>query len=116
MDHEEVLFERFACDWQGMLRLGVAKMVGKFHDHDAEAALDEVGAVLLLNHQLTTLAWTAFSDAVYANGSDISGGIKLNQGWKAFTEECGIWGVLSEKDAACANSLIFMEVALTLRP
>mmetsp|Transcript_61441 Transcript_61441/g.121547 ORF Transcript_61441/g.121547 Transcript_61441/m.121547 type:complete len:521 (-) Transcript_61441:274-1836(-) len=115
VDHEDVLFERFACDWQGMLRLGVAKMVGKYHALDAEAVLDEVGAVLLFHHMLTSLAWTAFADAVYASGSDVRCGVKLNQGWKAFTEECNIWSGMSEKDAACANSLIFMEVDRTDR-
>jgi len=32
----------------------------------------------------------------------------VNDGWKAFTIDCGIWEGLSEKDAASKNSLIFM--------
>lgn len=118
VDHEEVVFERFAADWQAMLRLGVAKYIiknddGGSADDDGDGVPDEVedvGAVLFLNHPLITYAWLMFADAVYGNGSDISIGIKLNQGWKAFTEECKIWSHLSEKDAACANSLIFMDV------
>lgn len=118
VDHEEVIFERFISDWQSMLRLGLGKMIVK---NDDDGAMDEdedgvpdevedVGAVMLMNNHLCTLAWTMYSDAVYGGSGSLDIGCKLNQGWKAFTDECGIWSHKSEKDATCANSLIFIEV------
>ena len=123
-DHDEVLFERFSGDWQRALLLGVARMIG---EHDADAAADDdgdgvpdeiedVGAVLLLQNQLYTLAWQWYSDVVYsAGGFDLDVGIKQNEGWKAFTEDCGVWANLSKKDAASKNNLIFMAVDKTDR-
>ena len=47
-DHDAVLFERFAVDWQRALRLGVARMIGEFDadakaDDDGDGVPDEVG-------------------------------------------------------------------------
>ena len=41
-----------------------------------------------------------YSDCVYGMGSDIELGIKQNEGWKAFCNEIGIWGDMSQKDQA----------------
>ncbi len=118
VDHAEVVFERFVTDWQCVLRLGLAKMImtsddGGTVDADGDGLPDEVedvGAVLLMHHQLCTLAWMWYSDAVFGSGSDLDVGVKLNQGWREFTGDCGIWSHMSQKDAACANSLIFLDV------
>ena len=118
VDHEDIIFERFVSDWQAVLRLGVAKMIARndddgLEDDDGDGVPDEVedvGAVLFINHQLITLAYLWYADTLYASGMDLESGIKLNQGWKAFCDDCHIWKHMSEKDAACANSLIFMEV------
>jgi hypothetical protein len=48
-DHTEVLFERFATDWQLALRLGIAKFVVDkkvgAHDTDGDGVDDEVEEV-----------------------------------------------------------------------
>lgn len=112
VDHDDIIFKRFASDWQVMVRMGGGKLIANSDDgtNDAAEEVEEVGTVLLFNHQLCTLAYQWFSDAVYSSSGDLNIGVKLNQGWKAFAEECKIWEHMSEKDAACANSLIFMEV------
>jgi len=112
VDHEDIIFKRFASDWQVMVRLGGGKLIAKSDDgaNDAAEEVEEVGTVLLFNHQLCTLAYLWFADAVYSSSGDLNIGVKLNQGWKAFIDECKIWEHMSEKDAACANSLIFMQV------
>ena len=37
-------------------------------------------------------------------------GIKQQEGWKAFTEEVGVWEKLSKKDQASKNNLIFVRL------
>ena len=41
-----------------------------------------------MHHELLCLAYAFFSDPVYGSGGDLDIGIKQNDGWKAFTEEC----------------------------
>ena len=95
-------------------------------DNDAQGTLDEdgdgvpdevedVGAVLLLQNQLYSLAWLWYSDVVYGGGDDLEAGIKQNEGWKAFTADVGVWGPMSQKDQASKNNLIFMAVDRTDR-
>lgn len=97
-------------------------MIGEYDaaaaaDADADGIPDEiedVGAVLLMQGQLATLSWLWYSDVVYsAGGFDLDIGIKQQEGWKAFTEDCGIWSALSKKDSASKNNLIFMAVDKT---
>lgn len=98
LDHDEVVFERFAVDWQMALRLGVARMIS---DNDDEGKLDEdddgvpdevedVGAVLLKHAQLYTMVYLFYADAVYSGGGDLQTGMKENEGWKALSDNIGI--------------------------
>ena len=98
VDHDEVIFERFAIDWQIALRLGVARMIS---DNDEEGKLDEdddgvpdevedVGAVLLTYAQLYTLVYWFYADAIYGGGGDLETGMKENEGWKALSDNIGI--------------------------
>jgi hypothetical protein len=66
--------------------------------------------VLLAHHELLTLAYSFYSDAVYGAGDDLDIGIKQNDGWKALTEDCGIWAHLEKSKASGNNSLAFMAV------
>ena len=117
-DHEEVLFERFATDWHLALRLGLTKVVTDndeqgVEDKDADGIPDEledVGAVLCQHHELLCLVYNFYADAVYGAGDDTDTGIKQNDGWKAFTDDCKLWGDIPLAKASGNNSLIFMAV------
>jgi hypothetical protein len=83
-DHEEVLFERFASDWQLILRLGVLRMIRE-HDDNAAAdddgdvipdELEDVGAVMFMHHPVIARAWLFYADALYGSGDDLQTGIK----------------------------------------
>lgn len=115
-DHNEIVFERFATEWQMVLRLGVAKLVT---DNDNQGAADadgdgvpdeveDVGAVMFMHNQLTTLMWFFYADAIYGAGDNLDTGIKQNEGFKSMTEEAGIWTHLSTADAAVKNNSIYM--------
>ena len=120
-DHEEVLFERFATDWQIILRLGVYKMVTEGDDDgkadgDGDGVADEledVGAVMFFNAALYSLAWLWYSDVIFSGGSDLSTGVKKELGWKSFADDVGVWEQMSEADKAGKNTLIFMAVDKT---
>ena len=122
-DHEEVLFERFACDWQLALRLGIARMVQDADDDgagddDGDGVPDEVedvGAVLLVQSQLVCLTWYWFADAVYGAGDDLEIGMKENEGFKAFTDTIGVWSHLNKKDQSNKNNQVFSAVDKTDR-
>ena len=114
-DHEEVLFERFSADFQACIRLGLAKMVTDYDeqgtaDDDGDGVPDEledVGHVLCEHHELLVLAHTTYADAMYGAGTDLDVGVKMNDGWRCFNEECHVWDGLPESRKNNA-SLIFM--------
>jgi hypothetical protein len=119
-DNEEVVFERFASDWQLALRLGLVKLItenddGGVGDTDGDGIPDEVedvSALLFQYNQLWSTAYLAYADAVYGAGDDLDTGMKENEGWKAFTEDIKVWSSinLSVKDASQKNNLIFMSI------
>ena len=73
----QVIFERFRCDWQRALRLGAAKLISEYdddalNDEDGDGVPDEVedlGAVLFINNELYTLAWSWYADAVFSGNT-----------------------------------------------
>ena len=115
-DHKEVEFERFASEWQLALRLGVGKLITDFDDggegdEDGDGVPDEVedcAQVLCEHHALICRAYAFYSDAVYSGGNELVVGIKENNGWAAFTKDCGVWDHLALSKASGNNSLIFM--------
>ena len=72
-----------------------------------------MGAVLFLNNELYTLAWQFYADAAYSGSNDLENGIKGQLGWKAFTDDIGVWEHLKEADQAVKNTSIFMAVDKT---
>ena len=82
-------------------------------DEDGDGIPDEVedvGAVLFMQNETIVLTWQYYSDCVFAGGDDMETGMKREEGWRAFTEEVGLWEGLSKKDQTMKNNLIFMAV------
>ena len=113
-DHEEIVFERFASDWQRVLRFGIHKAVtdmggSQARDDDGDGVPDEIadiGAVLFVNNELYTLAWLVYSEVVVSSSSDVDGGVKGN-GWRQFTDDIKVWEHLKESDKAVKDTSVF---------
>ena len=114
--HAQLSLERFVSDLQVALRLGVVKLITDNDDDGAgggggaaagggdgavglstargawvSGEVLDVALVLHRHHELCCLAFSFYADAVYRSGSDLDIGVKVNDGWKAFTIDCGIW-------------------------
>jgi len=57
-----------------------------------------------------SLAWMWYSDSIFGSGDDLEAGIKENQGYKEFMDNCGVWKHLSKKDQSMKNNQSFTAV------
>ena len=117
VDHEDILFQRFSADWRRALPLGLVNMIMCRDDDDdvhqdgdgVPDEVDEVGAVLLMNHEWCTMAFNFFCLATRL-GDDNLDEMGL-EGWTQFAEDANLVNRQSEHCDPKHVGMIFREIS-----
>ena len=119
-DNEEVLFKRFSNEWRRVLRHNVMRTIFRFDcaaatNRDADGIpeeYEEVGAILLIHHQLINLAFSYYSKAALSSEDDvdlIAVDLVALDGWTRFTDDSKLFVDDSEHCKKVDIDLIFSE-------
>jgi len=114
-DNEEVLFKRFSNEWRRVLRHNVMRTIFRFDgdaatNHDAEGIpeeYEEVGAILLIHHQLINLAFSYYCKAALSSEDDVD--LVALDGWTRFANDSKLFVNDSEHCKRVDIDLIFSE-------
>jgi hypothetical protein len=116
VDHEDILFQRFSADWRRALPLGLVKMImcqdgddGVHQDGDGVPdEVDEVGAVLLMNHEWCTMAFNFFCSATRLGDENLD---EMGfEGWNQFAEDAKLVNRQSKHCQPKHVGMIFKEI------